>query len=145
MPKPDFVFLDALPLRVAEGILDEEALMFITSEPTVLGLSQARWGQVLQQFSDAVGADVLLCLAGGMNVINTAAVVGRCERQVKNVARGFLRRLQAHGLPQPQMGGLDIQQKIPHARRPSRAGRPRKGAARGPVANVPPDFWEVAQ
>ena len=126
------VYLDALPERLQEEILQDRAEI---RDETILGLTPARWGQVALLFaSDRGGHDVLYCFARGLSTHAAAMYLGISERTCRNVAARYLDKLQAMagaaGI-QTQMLELppddtDDFQFAPDRRAQTRRGRPRK-------------------
>ena len=131
------VYLDALPERLQEEILQDRAEI---RDETILGLTPARWGQVALLFHGETGSDALYCLGRGLSIPAAAAYLGTSERTIKNAALRFLDKLRAMkdgvNSTQAQMFNLPASDDdflfAPAPRAPTRRGRPRKTATETP-------------
>ena len=127
------IYLDALPERLQEEILQDRAEV---RDETIMGLTPARWAQVLPLFSGQPGGqDVIYCFSRGLDTHAAAMYLGVSERTCRNTGARYLDKLRAlaggtGGGAQTQMANDRMQdddfQFAPAPRAPTRRGRPRK-------------------
>ena len=128
-----FVSLDALPIGIADAILDNESLGDGYFPEHVLGLIPSRWVQVAEIFDGQRGCDVLVCLGAGMKIKGVATYLRISERQAKNIAESFITRTEimyesGQRLKEnSQLEGFWEGLRLPAPRVRSKRGRPRKG------------------
>lgn len=98
--------------------------------PMVLGLSPPRYVQLWQLWQGRKNTDVLICLARGLNLAETADYLQISEKQIRNIVRRILDEVQKEGRTMLRSAGqrcfTDDFPDWPPRRPPTRRGRPKK-------------------
>ena len=124
MPRNTVFLIDAFGENWQTQITED--MRIEPREPTVRGLTAARYLQLWSLFPNERGNDILYCLGRGYDIARTAEMVGLSQRQIKNSIGEFL-RMARHAYEQPSFLPRPIATNLHIEKRPrSRRGRPPK-------------------